>query len=78
MDDMDKSIFAPLPKSKEAEFNASMPKLSNIFNNLQESFTRSYRRQISSQDELDTFNTVIAYINRINDARVRQFSLGKR
>lgn len=75
MDDMDKSIFAPLPKSKEAEFNASMPKLSNIFNNLQESFTRSYRRQISSQDELDTFNTVIAYINRINDARVRQFSL---
>ena len=75
MDDMDKSIFAPLPKSKEAEFNASMPKLSNIFNNLQESFTRSYHRQISSQDELDTFNTVIAYINRINDARVRQFSL---
>lgn len=75
MDDMDKSIFAPLPKSKEAEFNASMPKLSNIFNNLQESFARSYHRQISSQDELDTFNTVIAYINRINDARVRQFSL---
>lgn len=53
MDDMDKNIFAPLPKSKETAFRASMPKLSNIFNNLQESFTRSYRRQISSQDELD-------------------------
>ena len=75
MDDMDKSIFAPLPKSKETEFKASMPKLSNIFNNLQESFTRSYRRQISSQDELDIFNTVMAYIDRINDARIRQFSL---
>ena len=75
MDDMDKSIFAPLPKSKEAEFNASMPKLSNIFNNLQESFTRSYRRQISSQDELDIFNTVMAYIDRVNDASIRQFSL---
>lgn len=75
MDDMDKSIFAPLPKSKETEFKASMPKLSNIFNNLQESFTRSYRHQISSQDELDIFNTVMAYIDRINDARIRQFSL---
>ena len=75
MDDMDKSIFAPLPKSKEAEFNASMPKLSSIFNNLQKSFTRSYRRQISSQDELDMFNTVMSYITRIDDVRVRQFSL---
>lgn len=75
MDDMDKNIFAPLPKSKETDFRASLPKLSNIFNNLQKSFTRSYHRQISSQDELDMFHTVMAYITRINDVRVRQFPL---
>ena len=72
---MDKNIFAPLPKSKETDFRASLPKLSNIFNNLQKSFTRSYHRQISSQDELDMFHTVMAYITRINDVRVRQFPL---
>mgnify|MGYP000918592016 CR=1 FL=1 len=35
MDEMDKQIFAPLPKSKETEFNESTPKLSEIFDNLQ-------------------------------------------
>lgn len=73
MDDMDKSIFAPLPKSKEAEFSDAMPKLSNIFNKLQDSFTRSYHRHITSQGERDTFNTLMAYIARINDERIRQF-----
>ena len=35
MDEMDKQIFAPLPKRKETEFDESMPKLSEIFDSLQ-------------------------------------------
>ena len=58
MDEMDKQIFAPLPKSKETEFDESMPKLSEIFDNIQKTFVRSYAQHNFLEAEANTFETL--------------------
>ena len=77
MDEMDKQIFAPLPKSKETEFDESMPKLSKIFDNLQKTFVRSYAQHNFLEAEANTFETLTKYINKIDDKRVKETSLDK-
>ena len=72
MDEMDKQIFAPLPKSKETEFNESMSKLSKIFANLQKTFVRSYAQHNFLEAEANTFETLTKYINKIDDKRVKE------